>query len=285
MIITHPGRAHVDDFLACAYIVAMDGRQGIYRREPTEGELSNPNVWVVDVGGQFDPAKRNFDHHQFPREAPASCAFTLVVHYDKAYESAVVALPWLRRVEINDSKGPVESGKYFAEVAGLESYDPDRLREAMLTTLSPIERAVLNRFAEREQIAVDDPLMDLLEAIGTDLRQTVWSYQEAERRILSTPLLDVVGLQVLDLRSSFSADEQTHHESVCTHHELPVDVVLLNSNRDAGCSVVVRREIAREKVDFSVLEGRPGVRFAHKNGFMAVLEPGVELGSLLGVTA
>ena len=66
-IVTHPGGAHKDDFLACAVLLSKYP-VSIFRREPSEKELANPEVAVVDIGHRFEPELNNFDHHQFDRD-------------------------------------------------------------------------------------------------------------------------------------------------------------------------------------------------------------------------
>ena len=57
-IITHPGSAHFDDFMALSLIVASQPESEfiIERREPTQAELDDASIWVVDVGGRHEPA-------------------------------------------------------------------------------------------------------------------------------------------------------------------------------------------------------------------------------------
>ena len=66
LIITHPGSAHFDEVTAIGLILAVNADTvfRIERREPTQEELNNPDIWVVDVGDQYEPETRNFDHHQ-----------------------------------------------------------------------------------------------------------------------------------------------------------------------------------------------------------------------------
>ncbi len=49
-IITHPGGAHKDDFLACC-LLAYQCRAPISRREPEPADLDDPHTAVIDVGG------------------------------------------------------------------------------------------------------------------------------------------------------------------------------------------------------------------------------------------
>ena len=62
LIITHPGSAHFDEVAAISLIMAMhtDTEFRIERREPTQIELDNPDVWVVDIGNRHEPEKHNF---------------------------------------------------------------------------------------------------------------------------------------------------------------------------------------------------------------------------------
>ena len=88
LIVTHPGGAHKDDFLACSLLAHVHGAP-IHRREPTERDLIDVKTCVVDVGGVHDPKLNNFDHHQFPRDAPPLCALSLVLQNLGVYEDAL----------------------------------------------------------------------------------------------------------------------------------------------------------------------------------------------------
>lgn len=81
-IITHSGNFHTDEVFACAILsILNDGNVEILRSR-------DPEVWatgdyVVDVGGEYDPTRGLFDHHQEggagvrPNEIPYS-SFGLV---------------------------------------------------------------------------------------------------------------------------------------------------------------------------------------------------------------
>jgi uncharacterized UPF0160 family protein len=47
LILTHPGGAHKDELLACSLLAAVH-RAPIVRREPTEADLADPTIAVVD---------------------------------------------------------------------------------------------------------------------------------------------------------------------------------------------------------------------------------------------
>ena len=75
-ILTHPGGAHKDEFLACSVLLALHPVP-LVRREPTPEDLANPAICVVDVGHQHEPALHNFDHHQLPKDHPPTCSLSL----------------------------------------------------------------------------------------------------------------------------------------------------------------------------------------------------------------
>ena len=80
LIITHPGRAHFDEFFAVSLVLAVDSAAdfSIQRRNPTKEELDDPNVWVIDIGERYEPERRNFDHHQ---DVDIHASFVLVSDY------------------------------------------------------------------------------------------------------------------------------------------------------------------------------------------------------------
>ena len=93
-ILTHPGSAHKDEFLACCVLLAT-APGPILRREPTEADLADPATAVVDVGHRHEPALNNFDHHQLPADAAPTCALSLVLQHLGLYADAVLQLFYL----------------------------------------------------------------------------------------------------------------------------------------------------------------------------------------------
>ena len=135
LIVTHMGGAHKDDFLACCLLAHLHG-VSIERREPTDQDLENPSICVVDVGAIHDLERNNFDHHQFPRDAPPLCALSLVLQSLGLYEDALSFCAWLRPAEWLDTLGPNEAAKRM-EIP----------RTALSALNSPIDMTLLNRFA------------------------------------------------------------------------------------------------------------------------------------------
>ena len=76
-IITHDGMFHADEVFAIAMVHTFVGPTVVFRtRNISEEDMNDPGVWVIDVGKDLNPAKRNFDHHQDGRIS-ASCVLIL----------------------------------------------------------------------------------------------------------------------------------------------------------------------------------------------------------------
>lgn len=156
LIVTHPGAAHKDEFLACAFLITQYSVP-IARREPTQSDLAGTDTIVVDVGGSHDPTLFNFDHHQFPADHPPICALSLVLQHLDLYEEARKFCDWLEPAEYFDTRGPIATAKWL----GVS-------RENLAKLNSPIDGTVLRAFAREEIIHPGDLLWELMLNIGQD---------------------------------------------------------------------------------------------------------------------
>ena len=171
-IVTHPGQAHRDEFLACCLLIADLKADCIERREPTDADMADPDVIVLDQGGRHEPQLCNFDHHQFDRDADPACSITLILPYLNGIdvEQARSIWSWLEFSELLDSKGP------FATAEKLGS-NPD----ALFAGMSPVETTILRWFQSESSIDVHrkdaeigdynpgpNPLWDLMSRIGRE---------------------------------------------------------------------------------------------------------------------
>ena len=156
-ILTHPGSAHKDDFLACCVLLSKHAVE-IQRRDPTDEDLDNSETYVVDIGHRHEPEMGNFDHHQFPRDATPTCALSLVLKYLKLYEDARSFCDWLETAEWLDCRG----AKGTAEWLGVERAIVNKLS-------SPIDATLLRRFASKPLHSPGEPLWEIMRMIGQDL--------------------------------------------------------------------------------------------------------------------
>lgn len=72
-IATHHGTFHADDVLAVALIRAFVDRQATVVRTRDPARIAQADV-VIDVGGEYDPPRLRFDHHQKSYAGPLSSA-------------------------------------------------------------------------------------------------------------------------------------------------------------------------------------------------------------------
>ncbi|MES2475553.1 MAG: MYG1 family protein [Verrucomicrobiota bacterium] len=156
-ILTHPGGSHKDEFLACCLLLA-ENAVPIVRREPTDADLADVSIAVVDVGHEHDPARGNFDHHQFPKDHPPTCSLSLVLQQLGVYEEARMFCDWLEPAEWFDTRGPVETAKWLGVA-----------RETLFKLNSPIDTTLLRRFAAESELNPGEPLWEVMRWIGSDL--------------------------------------------------------------------------------------------------------------------
>lgn len=165
-IITHPGGAHRDEFLACSVLLATYPVP-VHRREPEPADLADAATCVVDVGHEHAPERHNFDHHQLPGEHVPTCSVSLVLQHLGLYEDALEFCDWLEPAEWLDCRGPLAT----AEWMGIE-------RDALSKLTSPMDVSLLRRFAQATRLETGDPLWEVMRMIGQDLLEYVKSLRE-----------------------------------------------------------------------------------------------------------
>ena len=264
LIVTHPGGAHKDDFLACSLLAHLHG-VSIERRDPTNEDLANPSICVVDVGGSYDPDLNNFDHHQFPRDAPPLCALSLVLQSMGLYEDALAFCAWLRPAEWLDTLGPNEAAKLM----GIP-------RNALAELNSPLDITMLNRFAKLAELKPGHPIYQVMCMVGEDIVNYLRSLRQRldylkEHAQYWTIETDAQPLQALFLEKSETIAEDPSFgifafiESEGKEEE--VHGLIYPDRRGDGYGLT--RFNDSQRLNFSQIESQADVRFAHKRGFVA----------------
>lgn len=265
-IITHPGGAHKDDFLACSLMVAEHGVP-VVRREPSEDELNNPRVCVIDVGGRHEPEKNNFDHHQFPREQQPTCALSLVLRALGMYEEARLFCDWLEPAEWFDCRGPQRT----AEWLGVK-------REVIGKLSSPIDVSMLRRFAKigpDDQLQAGDPIYELMRYIGTDLLEYLRSVRVSLERISGqverwqvTSGSDRFDVLFLPRSQSAIEDASGSLARYIMVNGLHEEIVAIAYPDSRGEGFGLARFNDHPRMDFTRVEAADDVHFAHNSGFL-----------------
>lgn len=263
-ILTHPGGAHKDEFLACSVLLAVCPVP-VARREPAAEDLADAKVAVVDVGHVHDAALNNFDHHQLPKDHPPTCALSLVLQHLGLYEDARQFCDWLEPAEWFDCRGPGETARWLGVDRGLLS----RLH-------SPIDGALLRRFAQSTHLAVGDPLWEMMRMIGEDVLGYVRSLRERldfiARHAELWTLDEVPGAPsalFLPRTDPLPDDPSASLERYVESRGWGGRVIALISpdRRSGGFGLTRHRDSAR--LDFTRVAGESDVHFAHARGFVA----------------
>lgn len=259
-IITHPGGAHKDDFLACCVLLAHHPVP-IARRDPTPEDLASAKTAVVDIGGQHEPDRANFDHHQFPREQTPTCALSLVLQHFGLYQDALAFCDWLETSEWLDCRGPVQTCKWL-----------DIGREALGKLNSPIDITLLRRFAAKPAHLPGEPIWELMLMVGQDLLDYICGLRDRLEFVAKhAEVWDFEGFKALFMpRTEPLPDEPSAglgRYIEARGLENQVLALIHPDRRSEGYGM--RRFNDDTRMDFTRIEDEPTVHFAHKQGFIA----------------
>ncbi|WP_244651346.1 MULTISPECIES: MYG1 family protein [unclassified Lentimonas] len=259
-ILTHPGGAHKDDFMACAVLLTQ-APVAIQRREPTEADLADANIAVLDVGGEHAPERSNFDHHQFPRDMVPTCALSLVLQHLGIYEDAKEFCSWLEVAEWFDCRGPNDT----AEWLGMD-------RETIGKLNSPLDITILRRFASQTEHKPGEPIWEIMRMIGQDLVDYVTNLRTRLDFVAQhAEVWEFDGFKALFMpRTEPMPDEASAglggHVMALGLEEEILALVYPDSR---GTGYGMRRFNDDQRMDFSPLENEEDVHFAHARGFIA----------------
>lgn len=249
MIITHPGKAHQDDFLAacvCAYKLG----QPLFRLDWQESHLTDASVWMIDQGGRFQPELHNFDHHHLKEEI---CSFTMILDhfYDKKYRDL---FPGLKYIEICDSYGPQRAADFVGAT-----------QEALSVASSPISSAMIKFFGSISG-EVKDPLYSVMQGIGEEICHQI----ETKDLLLSClddhDFFETRGIKIFDCTKCQPPEGFLHcnlpTKIYCKNRRLNPDVILAKDSISDGYRMIV--------VKSNSLRFLPNEKsyFTHSSGFM-----------------
>lgn len=291
-IITHGGNAHLDDIMACAIALVdrawgslkngrttaaetalADACEGVIieRRDPTEDELANPHVLVLDVGGHYRPDLGNFDHHQLPKGTKESAmslfaasigipngSFDGTAEYvpdsaeypDNSLASFLEdAYPWFRTRVVLDACGPFATAKENdVEWSVVEKF------------LGPCEDVVLMMFENAEPEARVDVVKPLAEMILR--RHMAWERVIAQVKY-DQPWWADGDFTIADFTKARPVDVEDCSDMFTRHVN---GVAVFHDNRGEGLTLLRLRDDPR--IDFTRVKNNPEVAFCHNGGFV-----------------
>lgn len=262
-IITHPGGAHKDDFLAVAVLIAHSSAP-VFRAVPGAEDLADPEVALVDIGGVHDPAALNFDHHHFPREHAPTCALSLVLDHFGLYEDAKTFCDWLEPAEWFDSRGPNRT----AEHLGVE-------RRVISQLHSPIDVTLLRRFSAASELREGELLYEIMRMVGGDLLDFLRTAKGSLERMRSLAQSWEMTLSGRAVRAAFlprgAGDFDEPSAALGRYVKssgLASEVVALIYPDRRGPGYGISRFEDHKNLDFARVSGEADVHFAHTTGFM-----------------
>jgi hypothetical protein len=262
-IITHPGGAHKDDFLACCFLLHWNPVV-IERRDPTDDEIAAKNTAVVDIGHVHDPESGNFDHHQFPREHVPTCSLSLVLQAYDLYDDARLFCEWLDTLEWFDSRGAVSTAKHL-----------DMSFEALRALNSPIDVTLLRMFSSERVVEPGSVLWEIMQTIGREQVAYLKKMHDRMDTIANTSqtwqISDNSGkaANVLFMpRSEPLPEEPSLGLSLFIEQQSEDYVGLVYPDR-RGKGYGLSRFNDHPFFDFCRIEKEEDVHFAHSRGFLA----------------
>jgi uncharacterized protein UPF0160 len=263
-LLTHPGGAHKDEFLACSVLLALHPVP-VMRREPTAADLADTATCVIDVGHEHDPARNNFDHHQLPKDHPPTCSLSLVLQHLGLYSDARQFCEWLEPAEWFDCRGPNDTARWL----GID-------RDTLSKLNSPIDTTLLRRFAQATRLEPGQPLWEMMRMIGDDLLTYVKSLRARLNTLAQTavfwdlPLADGPAKILFLPRTDPLPDDPSqgidrYIES--TGFGSMVVGTVCPDRRSTGYGL--SRYQDNPRLDFTRISSDPAVHFAHARGFVA----------------
>lgn len=163
--IVHGGDAHMDDTMAIILISALYPEIPIERRDPSLEELISPKVLKIEVGGEYDPKKLQFDHHKGNIN---ECALSLFLKSLGIWDRCVEALPSLNFIRINDLHG----------IQGINRKYKLKLNKSKLREFQPFNDIIIHALSNKVRLYPTDPLFNTLNYLGIELFRTVERYEK-----------------------------------------------------------------------------------------------------------
>jgi hypothetical protein len=219
----------------------------------------------VDVGHRHEPALHNFDHHQLPKDHPPTCALSLVLQHLGLYDDARQFCDWLETAEWFDTRGPVHTAKWLGTTT-----------ETLARLNSPVQQALLRRFALVTRLEPGEPLWEMMRLIGADIVDYIkalrvrldWLARHAEFWSLElagrpAKVLFVARTEPVPEEPSFGLDRFVQSRG------LGDEIVAIVSPDRRGPGYGLERYRDNPRLDFTRINGQPGVHFTHARGFVA----------------
>lgn len=272
VIFTHDGKAHMDEFLACAIIkfalreqeqfkVIRTKETTIFNLAAIKGSEVTDEDFLVDMGKSYNPNVRLFDHHQDDDAVRGECAASLVAKalcpqiLEDGLWSALIA-----RVTYQDNNG-INAVKTKYGISSIESFMPP-------------EWWLLNWF-ERDPDAASDFVSYELENRQVFLsgvkRAKEFLSKEENAEICNMPTGEKF-LFVKTIDKTFCTKELNAAQgSFIEKHNLIACIGF--SDRDTHARTLFLTREGEKSFDLTKIKDVPGITYVHHSGFLANFVP------------
>jgi len=266
LVATHSGPFHADDVFAFALLRTFVDSSATIIRTRDLSRLTDADV-VIDVGGEFDPGRGRFDHHQ--------------ASYQGALSSAGMVLNWL------EEYGHVKPG--MAERLRREWVDHIDAVDTGRTTPDPTLPSFGAMVSAMTEVGHDDSTMDQAYLTAVSMAEAVLGgllaaehKTEVARHAVGAAMAEAEakGHRVIRLDGRYKWKRVYFEHGGAAH---PTDFVLFPDNDGARLMAIPPTEdsFAQKRplpapwagltdAALSRVVGVAGARFCHKNRFIAV---------------
>jgi len=260
-IVTHNGKAHRDDFLAVCFLMAVSAEEEVViqrKTAPADWELKDPDIWVLDIGGQQNSALRNFDHHT-PGNPPETCTLSLL---GEVLE--------FKGTKVSDL---LKESKWYATSCLMDNIGLTGVatsleikKETIMALSSPIESALLAQFGRRE-LWTRGYVVTAMREIGRDLLGYLYHSREQMKALEEKVKVVTWGGQ----KCLLLEEQDTTGLGRYREEKHPDATISISLNKRGEGWALYRYDDA-PAVDFGLLKEMPEISFAHQGGFLAVTQ-------------
>ena len=278
-IISHLNPRHLDDFFAIALLKSRYPDADIEYVHPQnvpEEYYEDPQIILVDVGMQYSPEKKNYDHHH---NLDIPCSLVLVLKHEPITGvNDITNHPAIQFIDLTDRYGVRKAAEQLR--VPLEKEIDNMRRTILLTDIPKYATDIAKYFfyALQRTDNFNDFLRTLYEQLdNTGVLEEAKERIKEEERKFQERLSKAKTLRIGQLKVVLS--ELTlapYHYRVFS--ELNADLIIeQNSMNDKHTSIIKNTNSERAKdLDLSRVFLKYRKVFLHKNGFIAVIDNPIE---------
>lgn len=245
-IVSHKAPRHVDDALAVALLVVKypdAALEFVHPQKVPNEYIENPSIILVDVGGDFNPELRNYDHHQ---DTNISFSLYLVLKHEfPEYYDLIQSDPRLKQefdyLDIKDRFGYQKAKESFPGIGSL------LIQETLMLKMAETEAGI--KMLGQVFKAVLDEKLHLKKALD------------------SIEIHTVDGLKVLVDKTGIRAGEV-----FAKHPDAHILIQRNAMNKDQTSVIKNTNNPDTSNIDLAKVKNKYPTVFIHKAGFIAVLD-------------